>query len=132
VLRKNLSLLLFLIIFVWVYGWSNLLVLYTVIELDSLRESFKEYVLCNAAMEDNCVNRHPYPTWMMYVFIVTVTNVGVFIFLLYGFQRKVALHWKKIITIVIRGDLKSLTDLSIESYEKSAIVSKVNVAKQSS
>jgi len=130
VLRNNLSLLLFLIHFVWVYGWSDLLAFYVAIQENTLQESFKDYVLCNVAMEDDCVNKHNFPIWMMYVFIVTSTNIGVCAFLLFGLQRRVALHWKKMITLVIKADFKSLTDLSIESYEKTVVVgSKLKVAR---
>jgi len=102
-------------VFVWVFGFSAFVLFYFKIREDELVQGFTDYVLCNAQMRDDCVNEHPIPMWIIYVEFINFTNIGWWLWLLFGLQKKVLVHWKKIFTHLATGNYAALKSMSIES-----------------
>jgi len=117
-LKHNKYLLVFLSVFVWVYGWAGFTGLYFRIHRDELRQGFVDYVLCNAAKEEHCVNEHPIPMWVVYVEVINFCNMGTILFFTFGIQPKVMRHWKNMLTLLWRGEFRALTDLSIQTKSR--------------
>lgn len=115
---NNKYLLVFLGIFVWIFSWGCTISFYFKAKRDDHYEAFLDYVLCNAAMEEDCVNKDPAPVWLSYVHIINMSNVGTYCFLLFGCQTKVRRHWKKVVRLIAMGEFKSAVNLSIEAQDK--------------
>jgi len=125
-------LLYFLVIFLWLFGWYCFAGFYFKVNKDTYVEGFTNYVLCNAAMEEDCVNEHPIPVWIAYVGVINIANAGTYVLMLFGFQPKVLRHWKNLLTHLFRGDLRALAHLSIEANSSKSSIRVGGVGKVSS
>ena len=111
-LLKNKFLMLFLCLFLWVFGFASFVGLYYNINIDEYEESFVEWVLCNASMEDNCSNKSSIPMWMIYIDYVNYTATGVYMFFILGLQRRIRDHWREMIKQIMKGNFRALWNLS--------------------
>eukprot|EP01102_Stenamoeba_stenopodia_P008489 TRINITY_DN2442_c0_g1_i2.p2 TRINITY_DN2442_c0_g1~~TRINITY_DN2442_c0_g1_i2.p2 ORF type:complete len:232 (+),score=38.07 TRINITY_DN2442_c0_g1_i2:1229-1924(+) len=112
VLLKNKYLLMFLSLFLWVFGFASFVGLYYNIHVDEYTESFTNWVLCNARMEEGCYNKSSIPMWMIYIDYVNYTSTGVYAIFILGFQPKVLDHWREMFRQLRKGNYKALWNLS--------------------
>jgi len=112
-LKTNIYLFLFLAVFLWVVGYCGFTAIYLKANQDRFTESFTKYVLCNAAMEEDCVNEDPLPIWIVYLQIFNWCSSGTFCLVTFGLQFKILRHWKLLLGHLVRGEFKAITNMSL-------------------
>jgi len=120
-LRHNKYLLVFLLIYVWIFGFATFVGFYFEYNTDRFTQGFTDYVLCNAAKEEHCENTEPIPIWIIYVDIVNYTNVGTYVLVCFGGQKKILQHWKQMFIHISKGEFRELSNLSIEGTVKTIV-----------
>ena len=117
-LSHNKFLLLFMLAFLWLCGFSAFSGYYVLSIQDELVEGFKNYVLCNATMRDDCENEHPIPFWIAVVATVNFCSIGTVLFFVFGLEPKIVRHWKTLLTHLMRGEFEALTTLRLLKRKK--------------
>lgn len=116
---KNINILLFLVCFLFVYGFNIAILFYNQVHGDSFQESLVDYIRCNGFTGNQVFGKCERPDILevatMYVYVWVLAGSGMFIFIPWGLSPAYIKHWSRLLKNLFTCNFKSVADMGLSS-----------------